>query len=107
MYETVLNCRGLPHLNSMLCKPHYLEKTLPPPPPTHFFQLPLPHPSQRPQGHVKLLASAPAVGGVAEVATSLLADVGVIELAVPTETAVLTSVQPAQDQVSGKIRLLR
>ena len=69
-------------------------------------QLPLLHPSQHPQRHVKLLASAPAVLEVAEAATSLLADVGVIEPAVSTGTAVPTLVQLAHDQVSGKIRLL-
>ena len=68
--------------------------------------LPLSHPSQHHQGHVKLLASAPAVGGVAEAATSLLADVGVIVLAVATETAVPTSVQPAQDQ-GGEVGVMR
>lgn len=70
-------------------------------------QLPLSHPSQHPQRHVKLQASAPAVLGVEVAATSLLADVGVIELAVPTGTAVPISVQPAQEQVTSKSRLLR
>ena len=65
-------------------------------------QLPLSHPSQLPQQHVKLLASAPAVLGVEVAAMSLLADVGVIELAVPTGTAVPILVQPAQEQVTSK-----
>ena len=52
--------------------------------------------SQPPQGHVELLVSAPAVVGVEEDATSLLADVGVIVLAAVLRTAVPTLVQPAQ-----------
>ena len=53
-------------------------------------------PSQPPQGHVELLVSAPAVVGVEEDATSLLADVGVIVLAAVLRTAVPTLVQPAR-----------
>ena len=90
------------------CSPHYLRLIFCPLQHTHpnSFQLPLSHPGQHPQRPAKLLASAPAVLEVAEAATSPLADVGVIEPAASTGIAVRTLVQPAHDQVSGKIRLL-
>ena len=111
--HSLKQCSTVVSPHSILCKPHYLRLIFCPLQHTHThththpnpFQLPLLHPGQHPQRHVELLASAPAVLEVAEAATSPLADVGVIEPAVSTETAVPTLVQPAHDQVSGKIRL--
>ena len=56
----------------------------------------LSHRSHHPQRHVKLLASKPAVVGVAEAAMSPLADVGVIVFAAVLGTAAPILVQPAR-----------
>ena len=71
--------------------------------PHPFLQLPLSHRSQHPQRRVKLLGSVLVVLEVAMAVSSLLAIVGVIELAVPSGTAVLILVQPAQELVCCKL----
>ena len=71
--------------------------------PHPFLQLPLSHRSQHHQRRVKLLGSVLVVLEVAMAVSSLLAIVGVIELAVPSGTAVLILVQPAQEQVMLQI----